>query len=658
MKISKIFQNKNLIDIVSENLFFILSLSSLAGTDEINDQEDYIKKKLRLGIDYQPEYSEEILIEKNINESNLHNQLFDLKDKDKKIINRLFWFFEPYVTLTGLSEEDTWNRAKILLEDEEIEFKHDGALLALIYLFQNDKNIDQSENWIFVLNQWKDILENKNISEFIIESEDEESITFYKQDIIDLTIQITLIEIAKIAISRNKIKIFSKIIRLIKTINYEDRFINELFLLLESNFQNIKTDLISYRNDMSYEKDPFNNYALKNKELCNNAYKKYLNKIEPILIITFLHLNQDDIIRNNLREEAAEILKNLSIDFSWASQFNKCYETADKGMQLAKNLPVEYELLELKKKFKSYQDKTLKKQPKIIFDGSLVNNPFRLLDLSADSRKKEINMAIKELKIKRKYKFNRNLNWDLKFISYNDKNFKKLSILVNDYEKIKSQLFWFFNREKVIKELDEDELLEIANYWYRNGSIPKKHDASLLSLIYLFRNDRFFNDVQEWHKALYYWNEASEKISLYLFEKNIGNNIKNIIKKSANLMIVEQIINLINKSKQKNLEKIKNNLFKVIVEFNQLDSLDQNNIFNLLLKEYEIFFTNITSNEVKEKIKNKDKNIENQNEKEKDNIKSTKEKKEDTKDNSGQKRLNYFIVFLIILTIYFAIVLS
>ena len=663
MKISKVYQNKNLIDIVSENPFFILSLSSLDDTDKMNQQEDYIKKKLRLGIDYQPEYSEEILIEKNINESNLHNQLFDLKDTDKKIINRVFWFFEPYVALTGLSKEDTWNRANILLEEEEIEFKHDGALLALIYLFQNDKDIDQFENWIFILNQWKDILENKKILELVIKNEDEEFITFSEQDILDLTIQITFTKIAKIAISQNKIKVFSKIIELIKAISYGDRFINELFLLLESNFQNIKTDLISYRKDMSYEKDSLGNYRLKNKELCNNAYKKYLDKIEPILIITFLYLNQDDIIRNNLKEEAAEILKNLSIDFSWASKFNKCYETAVKGLQLAKKLPVEYKLIELKKQFKSYQDKTLKKQPEIIFDGSLVNNPFRLLDLSVDSSKKEINMAIKELKIKRKYKFNRNLNlsWDLKFISYNDKSFKKLSVrkknswiyLVNDYEKLKSQLFWFFNREEVIKDLDEEELLEIANYWYRTDSTTEKHDAALLALIYLFKNDQKFNNIEEWHKALNYWNAAAKDIAEYLFENIQGGKIKNIIKKSANTIMVEQIINLIKESKQKDLKDIKSNLYKIIVELNSLNSFDQNNIFNLLFKEYDLYFTNESTIEDNKNRKNKNQR---KNKTRKDNNKNSKAnpKKKVEKNNSSStyKRTNLFIIILIILTIY------
>jgi len=593
MNKSEYYQKKDIIEIISENSFYILSLDSLAEMLEINKKADYIKKKLKLNLKYLPDFSNFLFRNSEINESNLNNILMGLKNEEQKVFEKLLWFFSPDEIFSELNKDIVWSRAAFLMGDHKyIKYVHDGALLGLLYLFKYDKELEEFNKWKMVLAKWKYLIFNSKLLEFYLSGK-ETSKLLLKKDFFDLIIQSTIIPIIQDALNKNNLIIFSRVIELLKELKLESSYINITFMIFEERFQNILDNLEEYNKNIHYgEENKYKNFT-HNKEYCDAAYNKYILIIEKMLAVAMLHLDRDDNLLLNIKEDAAKFLNLLSINYTWGDDFKKAYDTAAKGVNISKGLPVEVDLKRLQSKFLKYRkfkhDNSFEEKS----NKYLYRNPFRLLDLNTTASEKDIKRALKLLNIKEENNFNKDLVWDLRFLDLGDydKNDVK-NLMENDYRKMRSKLFWFINREDVIKDLNKDQILEVTNYWYRTDSFTHKHDAALLAFIYLFKYDRGFEEIEEWSNALFYWNESSEHIAKFIFNK--GRDIRYMVKWIANKMIIEMIIETIKIANTQQINIIKNNIETIIKDRKTLSENEENNVFQLLNNQKYLLFNDFT----------------------------------------------------------------
>lgn len=542
----------NILKYISQNPFYILNLSSKAFAEEINDSEDYIRKKINLGIDYTPDHGDLFFEEKEIIEGDLNNALANLKNNDKRLIYRIFWFHDPSLVFNELNEKNIWFKSKKLFDKDNVKNKHDGALLALLYNYKFDRYFKNFDKWIKTIEMWKELINTHEYFQFIKNIESKNRIIdsqknnifnkFKPKNIIDIIFNHTLIILIKNSIKEKKFKTFKRGIDFLIEVNYFSKYKNDIFSKFSDEFSNEVKNIYEIRKNIIYEKEIDTNSLAQNELWCNKEYKRYTQKIEPMLTVGYYYLSKKDYLLHNLRENAAKLVKNISVDYTWSKNFTKAKKCIYKGLKISYDLPIEVELEEAKERFGEYKPKFNKvfKDGSNIINNYIFENPFRLLDLSVTASDREINRELKMLKIKIKYGFNCEPSWDLGFINkINKYNFNLDGLEKNIFSPInllKSKILWFNNRENIISDLNKESILETANYMYDYDNYYK-HDGALMTFIYLIKYDKEFNKTNDWYKALKNWEISIKNISEDIYKKNINNDelsdekIKKIAKK-------------------------------------------------------------------------------------------------------------------------------
>jgi len=560
MKTQKSNSKIEIIKLISKNIFFISDLPADATYEEIFSKFDNIEKKISLKLNLNINNICPGLPQLNLSKGELKNIKNRLNKKEVMTQERLFWFFNPEKILNNLNKEDMWIRAKSFIEKESIIHRHDGALLALIYLSTFDYEIREIEKWLTIIEVWNAILENEKLFEKIAPVENIKNFEKIPPKVFSNIIKYSLLDIAINSIKTNEINTLDHALYLIKEINinnryeFKDNFLNEIFNRIGEKISDDIDDLMHDRSKI--KRNDSNSYSdIKfNKSLCQKTYNSYLYIIEPLLVIAFCHLEKEDYKLKFIRERALEVLYSLAIDFTWAKEREMSKKILNKASKFDYETPMKVRLKKLNKKLGKITvfKKKRKSYPQNI-KKYIVYNPFRVLDIPVDSNSQEIQRAIRRLEIKAEYKFSSNLLWDLNFLPEVDINNSILNFtkkMISDSKEIsKARLFWFANREKALIKVSDDETVKTAFYWYQNSTtLEEKHDSILLSLIFLLIQDQQFELIKEWANLLYLCSNINNDFSFENKLKRVNSKEElNIISKlELNKLIFNFIYDLLN----------------------------------------------------------------------------------------------------------------
>ena len=514
MKTEKNNSKIEIINIISENIFYTSDLPSDSTYKDLYLKFDKIEKMISLDLNIDNENSCPGLSKIRLSKGELKNKKNRFHKKEVMIEERLLWFFEPEKILNDIDKETMWNRAKYFIEKDSIIFQHDGALLALIYLSTYDDKVREIDKWFEVIKLWNKILENEKMFEKLTSTE-KVNINKAKITILNNIIKYSLFDIAVKSIKSNEINTLDHVLFLLDKLNIDKRygvkekFYNEIFNRLDEKISDQTKELMHDR--AKIKRKDSNSYSdIKfNKSLCQQTYNNYLEIIEPLLTTAFCHLEKKDFKLKLIREQALEVLYSLAVDFTWAKEREISKKILNKASKIYYDTPIK---TRFKKLNKDLGEITVFKDEIISYPESIkkyiVHNPYRVLDIPADSNSQEIHRAINRLEIKVKYKFSSNLLWDLKFlpeinIDKTILNFTK-KMISDIKESSKARLFWFVKREKALLKISNNETIETASYWFQNSSsLEEKHDSILLALLYLLIEDLEFELIEEWSNLLY-----------------------------------------------------------------------------------------------------------------------------------------------------------
>ena len=514
-----------IINIISENIFYTSDLPSDSTYKDLYSKFDKIEKMISLDLNIDNENSCPGLSKISLSKGELKNKKNRFHKKEEMIEERLLWFFEPEKILNDLNKENMWNRAKYFIEKESIIYQHDGALLALIYLNTYDDKVREIEKWFEVIELWNKILENEKLFEKLTSTE-KVNINKAKITILNNIIKYSLFDIAVKSIKSNEINTLDHVLFILdklsidKIYGVKEKFYNEIFNRLDEKISDQTKDLM--HDSAKIKRNDSNSYSdIKfNKSLCQKTYNNYLEIIEPLLIIAFCHLEIDNYMLKLIREKALEVLYSLAADFTWAKEREISKKILNKASKIYYDTPIKTRFKKLNKdlgKITVFKDEIISYPESI--KKYIVHNPYRVLDISADSNPQEMHRAINRLEIKVKYKFSSNLLWDLKFLP--EINIDKTMLdytktIISDIkESSKARLFWFVKREKALLKISNNETIETASYWFQNSSsLEEKHDSILLALLYLLIEDPEFELIEEWSNLLYLSSSLNSDFSL------------------------------------------------------------------------------------------------------------------------------------------------
>lgn len=522
MRQSKVSSNQDILQMISNNIFYVLGLPSKANYSQVYSKINELEKKIKL--DLEPNYKYEFLVtsQGEINQGKLQNIRRKLNMPKKRVEERLLWFFNPEKSIDDFKEGKMWFQANKLFNNESILDQHDGALIGLIYLSIFDGEISDVEKWQTIINMWKKVLGDENLISKIQSMEASKNKVNLsscniqkKNSLLDKIIKLSLLCSANQAIDKKDIITLDNVLYLIDTFKEELKFMEEYKMKLIDKIEDEVSleaeNLKNYREDI--KRDDGNVYVNQeyNRELCNNAWNKYLNTIEPFLVVVFSHLNTKSAQLKRIREKAAEVLHYLAIDYTWAMEREQSKKIIEKALKISFDTPVDIKLKSLRDDLGKANNKKKKEtflSPKI--DSLIIYNPFRLLDISSSANAQEIDRAIKRLEIKFKYELSLSLSWgipSLPELNLSQDVINEVKNKINNpRKKYKARLFWFSSREKQLLKESYEDTIEVAFYWYQNtSSLLKKRDALLLALIELFTRDEIFNQIENWAKTLFFW---------------------------------------------------------------------------------------------------------------------------------------------------------
>jgi len=615
MNILKNNSSIEIIKLISNNMFYISSLPSDADYNSIYSKFDYLEKKIKLNLNFEYFYNCPGLLKDNLSNGKLQNTKGRL-NKETMIQERLFWFFEPEKILKDLNKDKMWSRAKKFFERNNILDQHDGALLALIYLAVYDNQVREIKKWLKMIDIWNHVLENEQIAQKIISAE--KNVDRFKSSAIEVfsnIIKYSLYDIAINSIKFNYINTLDHVVFILKEYNIKneytfiEKFINKIFNRINETISDETEELFSNRNKIRRkDTNTYSDFKF-NKSLCKKAYNKYLEIIEPLLVVSFCHLGKKDYKLKLIREEVLELLHSLAIDFTWAKKREKSKQILNKASRIYYETPIKFKIKELNNELgEIYVSKNKKKVFPYKIKKFIIYNPFRFLDISADSNSQEIQRAIKRLEIKLEYNFSSALSWDLNFLPKLHLEKSTLDLIkgmIADSKDIsKARLFWFINRENVLMKMNNDEILKTAFYWYQNSSsLVEKHDSIFLSLLYLFIQDKNFELIEQWGKSLYLWVKLNNELN---FEDKFNKiNSKDELNIISELDLDKLIFDFIWELFKFRDDSLMINFFDNILEhYNKSPDYESNNnaitkvkaiMFSLLTKQIRIEIKNINS---------------------------------------------------------------
>ena len=234
----------------------------------------------------------------------------------------------------------------------------------------------------------------------------------------------------------------------------------------------------------------------------------------------------------------------------------------------------------------------------------LVNNPFRIVGLTSNSKLKDIQKNLNKIKALSKVNRDFSSDFDIDFFKFQDFNIneniiEKVKANLNlDKDKLKFSLFWFVANNTYdnigLKFLKENNLKKTIQVWKKVTSkeinIENFSTYNNLSTLLFFKNiDKSTNKY-----SLYVTDESNKEIAesitlkFKLLDSNFFKNFYELISKSNKTISNTEIINfyseIILKTLQINRDQSEINRLFSIIDSNVISKLNNEKINNLISK--------------------------------------------------------------------------
>ena len=332
-------------DYLKSNAYRVLRLSANSNYSKIHQASASMRRAAKLGLGGTTEADMPFLGEVSRNEADIQAAISRINDPLQRLKDRLFWF---YLTPKLLDAQTTSRLFETFRDNPEAAaaLNHDKALHVLFVALSSALDNAGIQLWIQALRAWHQVVSDDSYWSLTLALEERgafepaafpSEINAVRDEAVQLAAEAFVVG-ARDALARNETSTIRRIMealqQLAETGLWAERAQDDITSPLRAQLQKI----IEVIREECHSKIVHTDEASAvNKNVCDDAIKRYRNEIIPALDKLAEIIPPDHHLISQSRDEVARCLSTIASTFTWADDYIASEQLCEEALKLAGN---------------------------------------------------------------------------------------------------------------------------------------------------------------------------------------------------------------------------------------------------------------------------------------------------------------------------------